>query len=71
MATYRFDEVTLKATYRWKENGKSRQRTKTFMQTINPFNKNADGIIKNRVEIMAELSKERDAWLLEQKGGAA
>jgi len=63
MNTIRFQEVRLKAVRRWKENGKQRQETKVFMQTINPFNKNAAGEIKQLDEIMVELKAERDAWL--------
>lgn len=34
------------------------------MQTINPFNKNANGTHKTRDEIMVEINKERDEWLV-------
>lgn len=37
-------------------------RTKTFYQTINPFNKNKDGTIKSERQILDELSVEADAW---------
>lgn len=61
---YQFEEVSLKAVRRWTdENGKKRQQTKKFMQTINPFNKNADGSLKDRKQIMAELVIQRDAWM--------
>ena len=61
---FTFEEVSLKATYRWAdEDGKRRQKTKRFMQTLNPFNKNADGTLKTRSQIMAELSAQRDSWL--------
>ena len=63
MATIRFQEVKLKATKRWRENGKQRQETKVFMQTINPFNKDADGMPKTREQILAELYHERAEWL--------
>jgi hypothetical protein len=33
------------------------------MQTINPFNRNKDGSVKTRAQIMKELLAERDAWL--------
>lgn len=58
-----FDEVAVKATKRWKENGKSRQETRKFWQTVNPFNKNDDGSIKTREQIMTEIVAQRDAWL--------
>ena len=61
---YRFDEVSIKAVKRWKdESGKTRQQTRKFFQTINPFNKNEDGTIKTRDQIMVEIKAERDAWL--------
>jgi len=37
-------------------------RKKHFSQTLNPFNKNKDGIIKSVDEIRAELAEERDKW---------
>lgn len=58
-----FDQIELKAKRVWIENGKRRQETKTFMQTVNPFNKNADGTRKTREQILIELHAERLAWL--------
>jgi hypothetical protein len=60
-----FDEVSVKGVKRWKDpvTGKSRQETRKFLQTVNPFNKNAKGVPKSRDEIMAEIKKERDEWL--------
>lgn len=58
MPTYKFEEVTLKAV-RTKD-GKRQQ--KTFRQTINPFNKNADGSRKTREQIYSELSEEAQLW---------
>ncbi|MBY6273545.1 MAG: hypothetical protein CW346_15210 [Bacillaceae bacterium] len=43
--------------------GRRVTRSKEFSQTINPFNKNADGEPKNRYEITAELRQEREEWL--------
>lgn len=61
-----FDEVCIRGVRRWTdENGKRRQETRKFSQTINPFNRNADGTIKTREEIMKELIAKRDAWLKE------
>lgn len=42
--------------------GRRVTRSKEFSQTINPFNKNADGEPKNRYEILAELRQARDEW---------
>jgi hypothetical protein len=65
-----FDKIELKATRRWidPETGKKRQQTKTFMQTVNPFNKLPDGTVKDRVTIMAELHAERRDWLADTSG---
>lgn len=58
-----FEEISCKATKVWIENGRRRQRTKKFWQTLSPFNRNADGTLKTDVQIRAELVAERDAWL--------
>jgi len=64
MIRYRFEEVKLKATHRWVDaDGRKRQKTQTFMQTINPFNKDANGNVKDRAQIVRELDAERLAWL--------
>jgi hypothetical protein len=61
-----FDEVAIKATRCWAdENGKKRQETKKFWQTINPFNKGEDGLPKSRDQILREIKAQRDAWLSE------
>lgn len=43
-------------------NGKTKIQQKTFEQTINPFNKNPDGSIRSRQEILVELKKEIAKW---------
>jgi hypothetical protein len=63
-----FDKVSIKAKRVWRENGKRRQETREFWQTINPFNKNDDGTRKTREQIMAELHAERLAWLEKAHG---
>ena len=63
MTTVRFEVVSIKATRRWIENGRKRQETKTFMQTVNPYNLNAAGLVKTRGEIEGELLAERKEWL--------
>lgn len=65
MTRYVFNEVAVKAVKRWKDpvNGKPRQETRKFFQTINPFNKNADGTPKTRDQIMVEIKRQRDEWL--------
>lgn len=60
-----FEEVSLKATKRWiDEAGKKRQKTKKFYQTISPFNKNKDGTVKTRDQILEEVTKERNMWMV-------
>lgn len=61
-----FTEVSLTAVFRWKENGKRRQTSRKFFQTINPFNTKPDGTPKTRSDIMAELEQQRNAWLAEK-----
>ena len=58
-----FQQVKLKGVRRWTENGKRRQETQEFMQTINPFNKGEDGLPKTREQILTELQAERSEWL--------
>lgn len=59
-----FDEVAVRATRRWTdEAGKKRQQTRKFFQTLNPFNKGADGLPKERDQILKEIFAKRDAWL--------
>jgi hypothetical protein len=45
--------------------GKKCKRSKAFYQTLNPFNKNADGSVKTRSEILSELHAEARKWSLE------
>ncbi len=61
--TIKFDLVEIKATRTWVEDGKKRQKTKKFSQTINPYNKNKDGNVKTREEILVELKAEREKWM--------
>ncbi len=62
--TARFEEVS-----RWAEKtvkcakcGKRLRRQRTFSQTINPWNRTADGRVKTRSDIMAELGAEIEEW---------
>lgn len=62
-----FEKVGIKATRRWRDkDGKKRQETKEFWQTISPFNKNTDGEPKTREEILVELREERNKWEIEE-----
>jgi hypothetical protein len=58
-----FEVVKYTATKRTKgDDGRMRTRQKTFDQTINPFNKRADGCVKTRSDIMEELRAVAAAW---------
>ncbi len=59
MPTYRFQEVRRSKTIKFKCGcGKRFQRTVAAMQTINPFNRNADGRPKTYAEIWRDLGEE-------------
>jgi hypothetical protein len=45
--------------------GKYVKRQTIFEQTLNPFNKNKEGIPKNKIEIYKELYIERTNWMKE------
>jgi hypothetical protein len=64
MPTYTYERVE-----RWVEKtvscrvcGKKLKRSTTLGQTINPFNKDAEGNVKNRYQIQAELKVAAEAW---------
>lgn len=58
-----FESVKFRATKTGKcICGKKINRSKTFEQTINPWNKNKDGLPKNRFEILEELRIEAKKW---------
>lgn len=60
----KFEEVSLKVVRKFIDSdGKKRQITKKFFQTVNPFNTNKDGTVKDRDQIMAELKASRDEWV--------
>ncbi len=42
---------------------KSCRVKKKFYQTLNPFNRNSDGFVKSRQEIMKEINSERENWM--------
>jgi hypothetical protein len=64
MTTYRFEVVGYPITKPTACSvcGKKMRRSTTFTQTINPFNKNADGVMKTRGEIWKELAAEAESW---------
>ena len=43
--------------------GKPATRKTNFAQTINPFNKDANGNIKTEAQIMKELQEKRTEWI--------
>ena len=45
--------------------GKKVRRQRTFFQTLNPFNKNADGQVKTVPEIVRELDEQAMSWQAE------
>lgn len=60
----KFKEISIKGKKSWiDENGKRRQKTKKFFQTINPFNRNDDGTVKTEKQILSELVKMRNEWM--------
>lgn len=65
MPKINFEVVSVKGTRKWSENGKPRQETKEFFQTLNPFNKNEDGTLKTKQQAFSEITLQRDAWLAE------
>lgn len=62
--TYRFDEIKQRGTKKVKcaKCGKSLNRSKTFYQTLNPFNRLADGTVKTVHDISIELQQEMAEW---------
>jgi hypothetical protein len=60
-----FEEVSITATKKAKCKfcNKKIVRRKKFCQTINPFNKNSNGEIKQSSEIREELKIEKNKWL--------
>lgn len=51
-----------KRSFKCRVCGKPGRRSTTFYQTLNPFNKNADGTVKTRAEIESELLAKDEAW---------
>lgn len=66
MTLYSFQEVALRAEKSGKCGcGKRRTRREKFWQTLNPFNKNAEGEPKTAQEIRVELAEKIQAWRAE------
>ena len=61
--TTTYDEVWTRRTYRWTmADGKRKQKTKKFFQTLNPFN-HIDGVPKDAQQIRREIYKEAAEWV--------
>lgn len=59
-----FNEVSITRTKSRKCGcGKRRTRTQKFFQTINPFNRTKDGVVKTREDIYRELEAEAYEWM--------
>lgn len=68
---YVYDVVKLQSrkSFTCKVCGKRGQRSKTFRQTINPFNKNAAGELKTAGEIWQELQHGAATWAPDTHAG--
>jgi hypothetical protein len=64
MARINFQEVSITRVRvgRCDVCGKRCQKKKKFYQTLNPFNKNSDGTVKSRDEILLEVKLDGDKW---------
>lgn len=64
LTTVRFEKVTRRVQKRGKcqSCGKTHTRATTLWQTLNPFNKNAEGFPKTRNEIYDELQTQAATW---------
>lgn len=60
--TYMAVGVTATRTGRCPVCGKRAQRSRRFEQTVNPWNRNAEGGIKTATEIYEEVRAAADAW---------
>lgn len=67
MVRYTFERIKRKASKRVPCTvcGKAVTRQRTFEQTLNPYNVNADGTPRNREEIWIALGDEAEAWRAE------
>jgi hypothetical protein len=58
-----FEEVSLRGKKTGKCGcGKNRTRQATFTNTINPYNRDADGTIKSRDEVLEDVRKILNEW---------
>ncbi|KVV40870.1 hypothetical protein WT27_13155 [Burkholderia territorii] len=61
-----FDEIAVRETVKWRDPKTRRIRTRTrkFFQTVNPFNRGADGQPKTREQIRMEVARDARLWKL-------
>ncbi len=64
MTVYRYDAITARGYKRGPCDGcgKTAERTQVFQQTLNPFNKDADGAVKTSAQIRSEVNAQALAW---------
>ena len=60
--TLHFQEMRIKAHRIIFVDGKRKIETKTFTQTLNPYNRNSDGSIKSGKDIARELNNIAAKW---------
>lgn len=67
ITTTNFEEVSIRAEKSGKciICGKRRKRVRKFWQTLNPFNKNPDGTVKQPFEIRKEIAAQAAVWTKE------
>jgi len=65
MTRYVFEEIKVKRVKKFKdaETGRKRQVTRTFLQTLNPFNVTPEQIPKSRDQILTEINEEANRWV--------
>lgn len=65
--TTRFEQVKYPASKKGQcsKCKKSRTRSKTFIHTVNPFNKNKAGVPKSYAEVREDVKKEAEKWKAE------
>jgi hypothetical protein len=62
ITTYDAVKLPVKKSFTCRVCGKRGTRSKTFRQTLNPWNRNAKGLIKSWGEIWRELGEEAQLW---------
>lgn len=64
MTLHTFESIRVRRTKRGKcpGCGKTTSRTRVFEQTVNPFNRGADGEAKTSSEVREAVEADADAW---------